>query len=71
MENPLNTEADDVTYSKTVLGNHQQNHPNEHKVLGVRWDVQTDHLVIDTVVMDVMPVPTKRSVVSIVSRSFL
>ena len=70
---PAATHHSDETYSKTVLGGAQSIPAGEQKMLGVRWCVETDHLVLD--VSEVgrqarsLP-PTKRNIVSIVGRIY-
>ena len=38
----LSKDNADVTYADTTLFTEQLNQPDEHKVLGVRWNIQTD-----------------------------
>lgn len=61
------------TYTKTTLGNTHNLTAGEQKVLGVRWNVAADHLVLD--VNDIVQLvrdlePTKKHIVSIVGRFY-
>ena len=61
------------TYTKVTLGRSQKMRSGELKVLGVRWDVTTDHLVInmDEIANQAKVLePTKRNIVSLVGRFY-
>ena len=61
------------TYTRSTLGTNQSLRSGEQKILGVRWNVLADHLVID--VSNVAHLarelePTKRHIVSVVGRFY-
>ena len=61
------------TYTKSTLGNTQRLRLGEQKVLGVRWDVASDHFtfnVDDIACLAKELEPTKRHIVSIVGRFY-
>jgi hypothetical protein len=67
------TVASEETYASSTLGPGQKIHPGEQKVLGVRWDVSSDQIVVD---LDEIAAgarslePTKRNVVSVVGKFY-
>ncbi len=63
----------DETYVSSTLGNGQLVHNGERKVLGIRWDLATDQLVMsleDVASAASNPEPTKRAIVSLVGRMY-
>ena len=65
--------AAEETYSKFTLGPVQCLHPGEQKVLGMRWDTTSDHIVYDLSDLALLSnelEPTKRQVIGIVGRFF-
>ena len=61
------------TYTKTALGQAQLVKPGEQKVLGVRWNKNTDQLCFgleDIAQQAITLSPTKRNIVSIVGRFY-
>ena len=63
----------DETYAKSTLGATQRILPEEHKVLGVCWNVGSDQFVFndDEIAMLVKEIePTKRHVVAIVGKFY-
>ena len=64
---------EEENYTQITLGRSQRAAKQERKVLGVRWAVQSDELVFDP--GDILKLtnqvePTKRQVVSLVSRFY-
>ena len=61
------------TYAESILGNVQSTKPGEHKILGVRWDPDTDQLIFDfdnvTQIASTIE-PTKRNIVSTVGKLY-
>ena len=61
------------TYAESTLGNVQSTKPGEHKILGVRWDPDTDQLIFDfdnvTQIASTIE-PTKRNIVSTVGKLY-
>ena len=43
----LSKETADVTYANATLSTEQLNQPDEHKVLGVCWNIQSDQLIFE------------------------
>ena len=73
VEGTLSIPADSEGYTQMTLGKSQTPTDDERKVLGVRWDVRADELVIDVEnIYDLLrqTVPTKRLVVSSVGRIY-
>ncbi len=69
----LDKSAPDETYTSTTLGSGQPVRSGERKVLGVRWDLATDQLVmsledIASAASDIEP--TKRAIVSLVGKIY-
>ena len=67
------TGALEESYSSSTLGGGQRLHSGEQKVLGVRWDMSADRLLVNLEeIASVARVltPTKRSIVSLVGRFF-
>ena len=65
--------ATEETYAKSTLGTHEMVHPGEQKILGIRWDVDTDCLLINTQDITLLATelqPTKRNIVSTVDRFY-
>ena len=63
----------DATYADVMLCSHQCAQPEEHKVLGVRWNNQSDQLIFElSTVAEVVfsVIPTKRSVISFIGRFY-
>jgi hypothetical protein len=63
----------DELYAKATLGNMQQTQPEESKILGVRWNPQTDRLIFDTAEIARLAgclEPTKRNIVSTIGRFY-
>lgn len=61
------------SYAQTTLGTSQKPNQGEHKVLGVLWDPDNDHLIVslvDVAVVAETVLPTKRSVVSTVGKIY-
>ena len=61
------------TYSSATLAHGQQMHLGEHKVLGVRWNICSDRIIVDlcenaTIARALDP--TKRNIVSLVGRFY-
>ena len=68
----LSKDNADVTYADTTLFTEQLNQPDEHKVLGVRWNIQTDQLIFELSTITestVTLLPTKRKVISLIDAS--
>ena len=66
-------DTSDETYTKATLGSMQKVRSGEQKVLGVRWDVATDHIVFsltDIAQQAREMEPTKRHIVSVVGRFY-
>ena len=64
---------DEETYTKSTVGTHCLLHPGTQKILGVYWDVMSDHLLFsfDEVAAHSTEVePTKRNIVSVVSKFY-
>ena len=71
---PSELEQDEETYASATLGsNHEVNEEQEHKVLGVTWNHDTDELRIDLVDIvkssENLPV-TKRTVLKVTARVY-
>ena len=71
---PSELEEDEETYASATLGsNHEVNEEQEHKVLGVTWNHDTDELRIDLVDIvkssENLPV-TKRTVLKVTARVY-
>ncbi len=67
------TDSVEDTYTKTVLGASQRIHVGEQKVLGIRWNVDTDQFTFsfeDIAHLVREMEPTKRNVVSAVGRFY-
>ena len=67
------TEGSEETYSSSTLGRGQKIHLGEQKVLGVRWNVELDHFVInlDDIAIAARELqPTKRNIVSLVGKFY-
>ena len=63
----------DETYTYTTLGSSLEQQCGESKVLGVRWSIATDQLVMsleDIAALAVELEPTKRAIVSLVGRIY-
>ena len=61
------------TYTSLTLGPGQSLHPGQDKVLGVKWDVSPDQLMVnldDIALAAQTLVPTKRNVVSLVGKFY-
>ena len=71
--NPKDLGIGEETYAKATLGKSQRTLLGERKVLGVRWDVDSDQLVLNlediAIVSDHLE-PTKRHIVSVVGRFY-
>ena len=70
---PSLTEGSEETYTSSTLGRGQKIHLGEQKVLGVRWNVELDHFVINlddiaTAARELQP--TKRNIVSLVGKFY-
>jgi len=67
------TEGSEETYTSSTLGRGQKIHLVEQKVLGVRWNVELDHFVInldDIAITAGELQPTKRNIVSLVGKFY-
>ena len=65
--------SSEESYSSSVLGTGQELHSGEQKVLGVRWNVSSDQIVLnlDEVASILLTLePTKRNIVSLVGKIF-
>lgn len=63
----------DVTYVDTTLSPDQPILPEEHKVLGVRWNVQSDQLIFELSTMAesaITLVPMKRRAIVLIGRFY-
>ena len=63
---------DEPTYSETTLGASQPPTIEEHKVLGVLWNPESDQLIFDVTGLAKVATdlhPTKRNVVSLIGNS--
>ena len=73
MSSTPSSASSDETYSDVMLGNTQTINVGEQKTLGVKWCVETDHLVLDVSdvgqqARDLQPI--KRNIVSLVGRIY-
>jgi len=72
--NPANRfSGSDVTYVDATLSPDQPVLPEEHKVLGVRWNVHSDQLIFElssVAASTIGVVPTKRRAVSLIGRFY-
>ena len=62
-------QLDEPTYAKSTLGTSQPTRVEEHKVLGVPWNPESDRLILDVSVLAKLALdlrPTKRNVFSLV-----
>ena len=63
----------DGTYAAATLSSHQCIQPEEHKVLGVCWNNQSDQLIFELSAVAEMAltiIPTKRTVISFIGRLY-
>ena len=63
----------DETYAKSTLGCTQTMSPTDQKVLGVKWDVEADHLIFSVREISAFAdtqEPTKRKVTSIIGKFY-
>ena len=57
------------SFAQSTIPIDSVSHPGEHKVLGIQWDLERDHLVFDLAHLlekAEMFQPTKRNVVSVI-----
>ena len=65
--------SSEESYSSSVLGAGQEMHSGEQKVLGVRWNVSSDQIVLnldEVASISITLEPTKRNIVSLVGKIF-
>ena len=63
----------DITSVNATFSSELVNQPEEHKVLGVRWNIQSDQLIFEPYTIAeaaVTVIPTKRRVVSLIGRFY-
>ena len=73
VEAQTQTSDSDETYSNATLGTTQPTLPGEHKVLGVRWEIRSDHLCFgfeDIAHLAMSLEPMIRNLVSVVGRFY-
>ena len=77
IENPESDQSPDPSmgesYADVTLGSTQSTGPQETKILGVRWNPQTDRLILSVsdIAQEARSVqPTKRNVVSVVGKFY-
>ena len=69
----LSKETADITYTDPTLSTEQLSQPDEHKVLGVRWNIQTDQLIFELSAIaesTVTLLPIKRKMISLIGRFY-
>ena len=70
---PSDTNESEETYTRATLGGSQTLHSGEQKILGVRWNVNTDQFVVslDEIARLARSLePTKRNIVSLVGKFY-
>ena len=61
------------SFAQSTIPIDSMSHPGKHKVLGIRWDLERDHLVFDLAHLlekaEILQ-PTKRNVVSLIGQMY-